>query len=203
MGDLLIVLGVILLITGIPVGIFLTIFVTIKKKKFNVFTMSIPIAIATSLLLIVVGTAISPATETDNNDVPKQETQMEELKEEQKDVENQFEYDEVVVTYKKHKITSDGEIIVYFEMENNSTETRSFDYTFDVYGWQNGIELDENYFYDCKEEENSSKEIKPGAKITVAEVYELENAKDNVVVEIRPFFSLIEETLYEFDIEIK
>lgn len=145
-----------------------------------------------------------PKTETPKKEEPKQEAPKEnEKKEEAKEEKIQFDYDGVLVTYKEYEITSSGEIIVYFEMKNDSTETRSFDYTFDTYAWQNGIELETNYFYDCDEERNGGKEIKPGAKITVAEVYELENAKDNVVVEIRPFFSFIEETLYEFDIEIK
>ena len=220
MGDFLMIMGVLLLVFGIPVGIFLTIFMTIKKKRFNVFTMSVPIAIGASIFLIIVGGLLSPTVETEENEVSRQEQQLDDKeekkekdkkdnqkqekpkKEEPKEEKIQFNYDGVIVTYKEYKVTSSGEIIVYFEMENKSTETRSFDYTFDVYGWQKGIEMETNYFYDCNEEKNGSKDIKRGAKILVAEVFELNNTTDNVTIEIRPFFSFIDETLYEFEIEL-
>lgn len=233
MYNFLIIFGTLTLFLGLPVLLILTIVLSVKAKKLHLVCISLPIAFVIGLVMMISGgylygesdeyqqalveeqneqkeEQLKEELEEPKQEVVKEETdkKKEEKKEEKKEKKpkknkNQFKYDDVIVTYKEYKITSSGEIIVYFEMENNSTKTRSFDYTFDVYGWQNGIEMDKDFFYDCDEEENANKEIKNGAKIVVAEVFELNNATDNVTIEIRPFFSFIDETLYEIEIELK
>lgn len=112
-----------------------------------------------------------------------------------------FDHNGLSVKYSHHQI-SDGNLYVYFEMTNNSSETKSFDYSFHVIGWQEGIELDTNYIYDCEEEKNSGKEIKPGVTILVAEVFEIRNVTEDVTIEFRPFLFWTDKTLYEFEIKL-
>lgn len=96
----------------------------------------------------------------------------------------------------------DKNLYVYFKFTNNSDENATFDYTFDIKSFQNGIELDSNYVYDCEEEENGSKEIQPGTTITVAEVFELGDSTENVMLEIRPFV-LSDKALMDLQIELQ
>lgn len=117
-----------------------------------------------------------------------------------------FKYADTTIKYLKSEIVYNSIeekcLFVYFEMTNNSDENRSFNYLVSCKAFQNGIELDSNYIYDCEEEENGSKEIQPGATITVAEVFELGESTDNVTLEIRPFNIWSDRLLFEKEIQI-
>jgi hypothetical protein len=100
------------------------------------------------------------------------------------------------------KLNEYGEesLFVYFEFTNNSDKAETFDYKFDVVAFQNGIEADVNYYYDCEEEENTEKEIQPGTTILVAKVFELKNTVDPITIEIRPFVSIDNKKIIDFEI---
>ena len=136
--------------------------------------------------------------ETDSNSITIEFNKEEKVTKE----ENGFAYNEILIKYKKYEVT-DGFLYVYFDMTNNTEENVQFNYSFDVIGWQDGIELETNYFFDCEEEQNAQKEIKPGVTLTVAEVFKLRNESSDATIEFRPWASYKETTLFEFNIEIK
>lgn len=222
MSDLFFGLLLILVFLGIPASIFLTIFFSIKKKGFSIFKISIPITLAAIIVSFIMFGVTAPPTEdnepqnqvVENAEEEKQDIDKEEgkQKEESKKKEeaislpkeepkNEFVKDGVKITYKSHKV-SGGNIIVYYDMTNNSKENKCFNYCFDVKGWQDGIELETNYLYDCDEEKNTSKEIKPGATITVASVFELSNSTSDVEIEFQPWISFIDEVVFELKLSI-
>lgn len=150
---------------------------------------------AVSILTVLV----SDTSEENNSETIKTEAFIEEENTTPEQI--GFEHNGLHIKYSHHQILN-GDLYVYFEMTNNSSESESFDYTFEVIGWQEGIELDTNYIYDCEEEKNASKEIKPGASILVAEIFELRSATETATIEFRPWMSFNEKTLYEFNIEL-
>ena len=117
-----------------------------------------------------------------------------------------FEYADVKMQYLRSEIDYNMYdqkcLFVYFEMTNNSDENQAFDYLVSCKAFQNGIEIDENYIYDCDEEENGSKEIQPSATITVAEVFELGDSTDSVILEVRPFNIWSDKLLFEKEIQV-
>lgn len=124
------------------------------------------------------------------------------------DIENkEITYSDCKLKYSNSevKINDYGEesLYVYFEFTNNSDESKAFYYNFDVVAFQNGVEAVENYFYDCEEERNTEKEIQPGTTIVVAEVFELKNVVDPVTIEIRPFISVDNEKIIDFEINLQ
>lgn len=119
---------------------------------------------------------------------------------------NAFKYADITMKYLRSEISYNSIdekcLYVYFEMTNNSDENQAFDYLVDCKAFQNGIELDINYIYDCEEEKNGSKEIQPNATIMVAEVFELGDSTDNVTLEVRPFNIWSDKLLFEKEIQI-
>lgn len=117
-----------------------------------------------------------------------------------------FEYADITMKYLKSEIVYNAIdekcLFVYFEMTNDSDENQAFSYLVTCKAFQNGIELDTNYIYDSDEERNGSKEIQPGATITVAEVFELGDSTDNVTLEVRPFNIWSDRLLFEKEIPI-
>lgn len=196
---LLAVLGAILLFMGLPITIVIVIVSSIKEKRVSRTWFSIPIVFGISLFLIIAGATIS---DTDNETGGTDEKIVVEKEEIKKENLLEFEKNGVSVKYLEHKI-SGNDLYVYFEMTNESNENITFDYSYSVKAFQDGIELEQNYIYDCDEEENGSKEIQPGATITVAEVFKLNNMESNVEVDIEYWISFSGEKLLEFVIELK
>lgn len=119
---------------------------------------------------------------------------------------NIFTYADVKIKYLKSEIgynsIDEKCLYVYFEMTNNSDENYAFSYLVSCQAFQNGIELDSNYVYDCEEEENGAKEIQPGATIAVAEVFKIGDNTEDVTVEVRPFNIWSDRLLFEKKIQI-
>lgn len=136
----------------------------------------------------------------------KAKEKKEQEKKEQEEKANTFKYADVKMKYLKSEINYNSLdekcLYVYFEMTNNSDENQAFDYLVSCKAFQNGIEIDENYIYDCEEEENGSKEIQPGATITVAEVFEIGDSTESVTLEVRPFNIWSDKLLFEKEIQI-
>ena len=165
-------------------------------------------------IIIGIGNMSSNDTSTENNNTTTQQTVIVDNSESQNIVQDNpeddiidFTYSNIYVKFLDSTIEYDEyngkQLIVYFEMTNNSETNQTFVYNFDVKGFQNGIELDTNYIYDCDEEKNTSKEIQPGATIKVAEVFDLSEDTNSVTIEIRPLISFDDEKLLDFKIELE
>ncbi len=121
-----------------------------------------------------------------------------------------IEIDGLRLTYSRHEMTTDYEgkpvLVVIFTFTNNSDEASSAMFSFNVTGFQDGIELDESYFLNTDDplndivSGNNLKEIKKGASIEVGyaflttsqseieiEASELFNFSDEVWTQIIPF----------------
>lgn len=153
-------------------------------------------------LFLVINNSDEEKEENVSQDTVSQE-ETEQVSEEQV---NTFEYADITMKYLRSEITYNSIdekcLLVYFEMTNNSDENQAFSYLVTCKAFQNGIELDTNYIYDNDEERNGSKEIQPGATITVAEVFELGDSPDNVILEVRPFNIWSDRLLFEKEIQI-
>ena len=95
-------------------------------------------------------------------------------------------------------------LVLYFDYENNSEESCSFGYTFTVKAFADGIEIEPTYGTVNDETENSYKEIKPGAKLTVAEAYELGNIESGKIeIEVTPFNIWSDAIVWEYSFDLK
>ena len=81
----------------------------------------------------------------------------------------------------KENVFGEECLAVYYLFTNNSTESVAYLYTFTDKAFQNGIELEKSFFILEDEDDNSSKEIKPGYS---AEVYSLYKPKDKTSLEL-------------------
>ena len=117
-----------------------------------------------------------------------------------------FEYADTNIKYLRSEIDynsiDDKCLYVYFEFTNNSDENESFNYLVTCKAFQNGVELETNYIYDCDEERNGTKEIQPGTTITVAEVFKLGDSTENVSLEVTPFSIWSDRKLFEYEIKL-
>ena len=68
MGGFIIILSFLLLIVGIPVALFLTIFFSIRKKKLSLWTLSIPAVIVTFVFMFLFGVIITPTSDEPETD---------------------------------------------------------------------------------------------------------------------------------------
>lgn len=208
---------------SLPAIFIAAIIVCIVKKKISLFVIAVPINFFVLIIsLFLYGTFVDEGTtqqdkpnyivgaennESTGNEQEETQTEIEkeeaeEEKEEQEEVVG-FEYDGIKVVFKECVVVGGEDIYIYFEMTNNSDDDVTFDYTFSVNAWQGGVEIDQNFFYDCEEEENASRSIRPGTTITIAEVFELRNDVDEVEIEISPFITFTNEVLCEFTIEME
>jgi flagellar biosynthesis component FlhA len=138
----------------------------------------------------------------------KKNTQVEDQEEKKKN-DNVFEceYDDTKLEYDEVTITDNdlgGKVLViYFNFTNNSNENKSFMTTYTVRAFQNGVEMNDNYFHVGQETRNASSEVQPGATVRVAESYEYTGDKSTITVEGEPWISLGEKKLIHFDLNFK
>lgn len=81
---------------------------------------------------------------------------------------------------------------VEFEFTNNSEDTVAFDGVTMARAYQDGIELEQNFGVDDetdKEVANTSKNVRPGATLTCALCWEIENTDSAIEVEIDEWLS--------------
>lgn len=145
----------------------------------------------------------------------KKEAQEKAILEEQKRIEAEkaeealkFEKYGLNVKFLEYKIEDnswgDKCLVLYFDYENNSDESCSFGYTFTVKAFADGVEIEPTYGKVNDETENSYKEIRPGAKLTVAEAYELEDIENGKIeIEVTPFNIWSDSIVWEYSFDLE
>ena len=197
-----------------------------KRDKSRTF-----ILLGIGIALFAIGIALTPSdseesesnnqvaeiqeVEAENNIEEIQETEKEksESVEENEIVKNieenskSFEYADMKVELVEYSIEENtvGEkcLVLYFDFTNNRDESLAFGYTFTVKTFQNGVELEPTYFHVNNETKNSTREIKPGVTLRVAEQYGIEDVSGKIEVEIEPFNIWSDKVLldYEFSLD--
>ena len=94
--------------------------------------------------------------------------------------------------YRMSKTTSgDPLIVITYSFTNNSDESASFTMSLDDKVYQNGMEIDQEFFglYDDDVDNTvAGRDIKPGVKISFEAAYSLDNEYDDVEVEVGSMF---------------
>lgn len=105
--------------------------------------------------------------------------------------ENMVTYEKTNVRFLNYQVDIDNDgrkiVTVYYEFENNSSDTLAFGYMMSAVCFENGVEADTIYGY-SDYEDNILKEIKPGANIKIAYCFVINPETNNVTVDIRPIF---------------
>lgn len=105
--------------------------------------------------------------------------------------ENMVTYEKTNVRFLNYQVDIDNDgrkiVTVYYEFENNSSDTVAFGYMMSAVCFENGVEADTIYGY-SDYEDNILKEIKPGANIKIAYCFVIKPETNNVTVDIRPIF---------------
>ncbi len=104
-----------------------------------------------------------------------------------------FVYDDMSVKYLKHEIAKNSIdqtcLVVYYEFTNNSNSNEAFYTNFTSKVYQNGVELESTIFNINDETDNDTKEIMPGATVTIALPYKIGNDRSEVTLQVKPWFS--------------
>lgn len=118
---------------------------------------------------------------------------------------NSFEYMDINVKFLESKIEYDSidreNLVLYFQFTNNSKENQAFCYNFIVSAFQNGVALDDSYFYtDSEASRNYEREIQPGTSIIVSYNYQIKDKTTPIQIEITPFSVWTDRKLLEFTV---
>lgn len=100
-------------------------------------------------------------------------------------------YDDANIALKDIKVQQNGNdevLILVFDFSHSSDEAKSFSFSSSIKVFQDGIELDNAYFYDHPSSGNSLKEIKKGAVLEVTNGYKLTSASP-VEIEMNELFN--------------
>lgn len=181
-----------------PLGFILAIIDLCINDKTKKHQTSVGALIICGLWLIL---SFSLGNRIDDNDETKSTKVNQTIEETTEDDTIDFEYEDIYVKFLESKVEN-GKLYVYFEMKNGSDENYAFDYTFTTTAFQNGVELETDYIYNCDEEENGSKEIQPGTTIKLAEVFELSDNISTVTLEVAPLIDFSNTKLLTFNIEL-
>ena len=188
-----------------------------KKDKTRPF---ICLAIGVALVVIAVKTTPEDAEKKETQKITEETSEVaetaekaveeekpQEVIEEKEENIKSFEYADMTVEFIEYSIEENavGEkcLVLYFDFTNDRDESQAFGYTFTVKAFQDGVELEPTYFQVNKETENSTKEIKPGVTLRVAEQYGIEDVSGTIEVEIEPFNIWSDKVLldYEFSLD--
>lgn len=140
-----------------------------------------------------------------NKEEKLKENENNEIKEVEKENEEEFTYKDMTVKYLKHEVTVDdiGQtvLVIYYDFTNNSGENKTFDFVFEDNCFQNGVEVERSFWHANDESHNSGKEIKSGVTITVASSFVLGENREAVELEITPWIG--SKVLFEKTLELK
>lgn len=118
---------------------------------------------------------------------------------------NKVNIDNCDIEYLRYDIKKDddtSELLVYFKFTNNSDENKAWWLTTECKAFQNGIELDTDYWHDTDESKNADKEIQPGYSIEVCEEFLLDSTSSNVTVQISKLYSFNDKIDMELNIDL-
>lgn len=136
-----------------------------------------------------------------------QETPVEEEKTEYNAGDLEFDYENMHVKYVSHEfgqnMADEQTLIVYFEFTNNSSENKSFAYSFSAKAFQNGVELDSSLMFSNDTCKNRDNEIQPGTTITVGKDFVIGEDRSDVSLQIEPFMSFTNETLMDIGLALQ
>lgn len=96
--------------------------------------------------------------------------------------------------------SSDQYEVVYFNFANNSDSAAEFDLKFDVKMFQNGVELEKNYFFVNDTDKARSAEVQPGYSTMVAASYVIADTSTQITVQVEPLISFSDEVLLTLNI---
>ena len=115
------------------------------------------------------------------------------------------EYGDTTLKYVESKITKDDldndVLVLYFDFTNNSKDNKAYLYTYTTKVFQNGVELENNYFHVGQETRNADLEIQPGTTVRVASSYTFKGDRSTATVEVEPWISLGSDKLMNFTLE--
>ena len=94
-------------------------------------------------------------------------------------------------------------IVVTYTFTNKSQSDASYDVAMYEQCFQNGIELNKEFFIDDKNynSDNASKTIKPGASLDVQQAYVLNDSKTDIEVEINEFLGFGDPITFTIELE--
>lgn len=94
-------------------------------------------------------------------------------------------------------------LVVTYTFTNNSETNASFDVAIYEQCFQNGVELNKNFFTDIDnyDDSNSTKSIKPGASIDVQQAYDLNDEESDIDVEISEFLGFDDPITFEIELD--
>lgn len=91
-------------------------------------------------------------------------------------------------------MSGDKAVVITYTFTNNSDDKANFSFAISTEVYQNGIELDEDYFVSDMDSGTTLTNIKPGASIQVEEAYTLNDMSD-IEVEASELLSFSDELL--------
>lgn len=161
------------------------------------------------VIVIIFGSVLFfyPSKDDDKNTVKITDTNTSEnTTTENKDVNtNKININSCDVEYLRYEIKEDDdtvELLVYFKFTNNSDENKAWWLTTRCKAFQDGVELDTDYWHDTDESKNKDKEIQPGYSIEVCEEFLLDNTSSNVTVQISKLYSFNDKIDMELTIDL-
>lgn len=94
-------------------------------------------------------------------------------------------------------------LVVTYTFTNNSETNASFDVSIYEQCFQNGVELNKDYFTDIEDYDtsNSTKSIKPGTSIDVQQAYVLNDEESDIDVEISEFLGFDDPITFEIEMD--
>lgn len=119
----------------------------------------------------------------------------------------EFDYEDMHVRYTGHELGQNmaGEktLIVYFDFTNNSSENKSFAYSFSAKAFQNGVELDSSLLFSNDTCKNRDNEIQPGTTVPIGVDFVLGEDMSDVSLQIEPWISFTNETLLNIPLALQ
>lgn len=152
--------------------------------------------------------ASSNSQDENNNEVQPEESQAEEPME-NKSTESgtEFDYEDMHVRYTNHELGQNmaGEktLIVYFDFTNNSSENKSFAYSFSAKAFQNGVELDASLLFSNDTCKNRDNEIQPGTTVPVGVDFVLGEDMSDISLQVTPWISFTDEILMDIPLALQ
>lgn len=152
--------------------------------------------------------ASSNSQDENNNESQPEESQAQEpMENESTESTTEFDYEDMHVRYTGHELGQNmaGEktLIVYFDFTNNSSENKSFAYSFSAKAFQNGVELDSSLLFSNDTCKNRDNEIQPGTTVPVGVDFVLGEDMSDISLQVTPWISFTDEILMDIPLALQ